>query len=200
MTIFTPKKKKTQVCLRFPDLHPSLFLISRRANVSDHEDGWQIALEWPASTSTMSTIKEASLTMSARSVQRRRSALGVVAMPQKLLVNGGSDRWESHAPAGKMKLNPISLNASEMMCLFALVRGPVYSLTPPAFHSLCRSINISQLPGWPQTLIWVKQRFLRAHEGGNWRSAHNSITDAAHRIYFFFCVIFFQTFLFLLLC
>lgn len=129
--------------------------------------------------------------MSARSVQQRRSALGVVAMPQKLLVNGGSDRRDSHAPAGKMKLNPISLNASEMMCLFALVRGPVYSLTPPAFHSLCRSINISQLPGWPQTIIWVKQRFLRAHEGRNWRSAHNSITDAAHRIFFFFLCNFF---------
>lgn len=66
---------------------------------------------------------------------------------RKLLVNGGRDRRESHAPAGKLKLKPISLNASEMMCLFALVRGPVYSLIPPVFHSLGRSINISQLPG-----------------------------------------------------
>lgn len=46
-----------------------------------------------------------------------------------------------------MKLNPVPPNASEMMSRFALVRGPVYSLTPPAFHLLCRSINISRLPG-----------------------------------------------------
>lgn len=36
---------------------------------------------------------------------------------QKLLVNSGSDRREGHAPAGKMKLNPVLLNASEMMRL-----------------------------------------------------------------------------------
>lgn len=85
--------------------------------------------------------------MSACPAQRRSSTLGVVATAQKLLVNGGSDRRESHAPAGKMKLNPVPPNASEMMSRFALVRGPVYSLTPSAFHLLCRSINVSRLPG-----------------------------------------------------
>lgn len=138
-------------------------LISNKQKGKRERSWTQMAGEWPASTSTMGTITEASLTMSAWPVQRRRSALGVVAMAQQLLVNGGRDRRESHAPTGKLKLNPISLNASEMMCLFALVRGPVYSLIPPAFHSLCRSINISQLPGWQETIIWVKQRFLRAN-------------------------------------
>lgn len=160
-----------------------------------------MAEEWPASTSTLSTITEDSLTMSVWPIQRRRSALGVVVMAQKLLVNGGSDRRDSHAPPGKMKLNPISLNASKILCLFALVRGPVYatpinSPTPclwgwgsptcptprlalPACHLLCWSINISQLPGWQETIFWVKQRFLRANEGGNRRSAQNSITYAA---------------------
>lgn len=33
-------------------------------------------------------------------------------LAQKLLVNSGSDRREGHAPAGKMKLNPVSLHAS----------------------------------------------------------------------------------------
>lgn len=52
-----------------------------------------------------------------------------------------------------MELNPVPPNASEMMGLFALVRGPVYSLTPPpAFHSLCRSVNVSRLPGRPVKL------------------------------------------------
>lgn len=35
----------------------------------------------------------------------------------ELLVNSGSDRREGHALAGKLKLNPVSLNASEMMRL-----------------------------------------------------------------------------------
>ena len=38
-------------------------------------------------------------------------------LAQKVLVNSGSDRREGHAPAGKTKLNPVSLNASEMMRL-----------------------------------------------------------------------------------
>lgn len=70
--------------------------------------------------------------MSACPARRRSSTLGVAATAQRLLVNGGSDRRGSHAPAGEMELNPVPPNASEMMGLFALVRGPVYSLTPPA--------------------------------------------------------------------
>lgn len=38
-------------------------------------------------------------------------------LAQKLLVNSRSDRREGHGPVGKMKLNPVSLNASEMMRL-----------------------------------------------------------------------------------
>lgn len=139
-----PPKKTTRL---FTFSRFASMLISNKQKGQRKQSWTQMAGEWPASTSTMSTITEASLTMLAWPVQRRRSALGVVAMAQKLLVNGGRDRRESHAPTVKLKLNPISLNASEMMCLFALVRGPVYSLIPPAFHSLCRSINISQLPG-----------------------------------------------------
>lgn len=51
---FSKTKNKKQGCFSyFPDLHPFLLLMSRRANVSDHEHRRQMAGEWPASTSIM---------------------------------------------------------------------------------------------------------------------------------------------------
>lgn len=79
-------------------------------------------------------------------------------LAEKLLVNSGSDRREGHALAGKMKLNPVSPNASEMMrllhfCVDLFILSPclpfIYHVEALTFTG-CQA-DYSQVGVWLET-------------------------------------------------
>lgn len=110
---------------------------------------------------TMISLRDADLTMSLCPVcdRQRRELWWEIwrwhPLAQKLLVNGRSDRREGHALAGKTKLNPVSLNASEMMRLLLFCVDLFILLPCPPFIYYVNAL----------TFLVVKQTTAEVGEG-----------------------------------
>lgn len=114
-----------------------------------HGDGWTVAFHHKCNSS----VRYADLTMSTcPACDRTRGQLRWDSwewhpLAQKLLVNSGNDRRERYAPAGKMKLNPVSLNAPEMMRLLHFC-ADLFILSPCLpFIYYVEALTFSRLSG-----------------------------------------------------